>query len=392
MAQTLNSNDPQYLIRDNQYARRNMSSGTTLVKIPKQKHTFMCYLKCNQSAVESVLPNYKQYNDGRVDPSIFGQIEAVDVPSINYEIDEIDQYNRKRLVQKKVNYEPLTIVFYDDGNSNVHSILEGYFRYYYGDARNSDDTRVWNTHDHYDQRVAGSQFGRMLTDKLYPYLENLNLFWFSSGNMVTIWNVFNPLIAGVKYETLNLGDSDISRITMTIQHEGYICRDMTVPYTLASAPNSEWLRQMVQEIGFIGDFANPDFNNIDIRDTKDAYKAWEILNSVMTLYYKYNGRPTAEQVIREALGLANTRVDKTIMQSIKNFSFGSAVTLFGIATQSFPDILAKVTGNVETIASTVSDGAKSIFGGGNSIDAGGEYSSDIQTPEADIDPPESLYI
>ena len=60
-------------------------------------------------------------------------VKSVDLPSYTFDVETMNQYNRKRLVQKKVDYQPVNLVFHDDGSDLVRSMWYNYFSYYYKD-------------------------------------------------------------------------------------------------------------------------------------------------------------------------------------------------------------------------------------------------------------------
>jgi hypothetical protein len=60
-------------------------------------------------------------------------VKTVDLPKYNIESETLNQYNRKRVIQKKINYEPVSIVFHDDGGDVVRNMWYNYYSYYYKD-------------------------------------------------------------------------------------------------------------------------------------------------------------------------------------------------------------------------------------------------------------------
>jgi hypothetical protein len=60
-------------------------------------------------------------------------IKTVDLPKYTVATQTMNQYNRKRVVQTKVDYQPVTITFHDDGGDNARKLWYYYFSYYYKD-------------------------------------------------------------------------------------------------------------------------------------------------------------------------------------------------------------------------------------------------------------------
>jgi hypothetical protein len=60
-------------------------------------------------------------------------VKTVDLPKYNIDNETLNQYNRKRVIQKKINYEPVTLTFHDDGGDTVRNMWYNYMSYYYKD-------------------------------------------------------------------------------------------------------------------------------------------------------------------------------------------------------------------------------------------------------------------
>jgi len=60
-------------------------------------------------------------------------VKTIDLPKYNIQTETLNQYNRKRVVQTKLNYEPVTMTFHDDGGDIVRNMWYQYYSYYYKD-------------------------------------------------------------------------------------------------------------------------------------------------------------------------------------------------------------------------------------------------------------------
>ena len=61
-------------------------------------------------------------------------VKTVDLPKFNIQTETLNQYNRKRIVQTNLEYQPITITFHDDGGDNARKLWYYYYTYYYKDA------------------------------------------------------------------------------------------------------------------------------------------------------------------------------------------------------------------------------------------------------------------
>jgi len=60
-------------------------------------------------------------------------VKTVDLPKYSISNEVMNQYNRKRVIQTKINYEPVTLTFHDDSGDNVRNMWYNYYSYYYKD-------------------------------------------------------------------------------------------------------------------------------------------------------------------------------------------------------------------------------------------------------------------
>lgn len=61
-------------------------------------------------------------------------VKTVDLPKYTIQTETLNQYNRKRVVQTNLEYQPVTITFHDDGGDNARRLWYYYYTYYYKDA------------------------------------------------------------------------------------------------------------------------------------------------------------------------------------------------------------------------------------------------------------------
>tara|TARA_R110000782_G_scaffold50724_3_gene109774 strand:+ start:710 stop:1831 length:1122 start_codon:yes stop_codon:yes gene_type:complete len=96
---------------------------------PRLKFLFHTYFNLNTTAIPS-LNNLVRNGD---DSSIGLSVKTVDLPSYAVSVDTLNQYNRKRLVQNKIEYQPVVITFNDDGGDLIRNLWYSYFSYYFKD-------------------------------------------------------------------------------------------------------------------------------------------------------------------------------------------------------------------------------------------------------------------
>ena len=60
-------------------------------------------------------------------------VKTIDLPKYSIATDTLNQYNRKRVIQTKINYDPINITFHDDYGDLARTLWYNYYSYYYKD-------------------------------------------------------------------------------------------------------------------------------------------------------------------------------------------------------------------------------------------------------------------
>jgi hypothetical protein len=72
-------------------------------------------------------------------------VKNIELPKYRLDVETLNQYNRKRVVQKKIEYQPIRTVFHDDGGDLIRTLWYNYFAYYYKDpSQKYNDTTNTN--------------------------------------------------------------------------------------------------------------------------------------------------------------------------------------------------------------------------------------------------------
>lgn len=206
------------------YVRNNMRLS------PKTKFLYHVVLDVNQNALATLgktvqsLLNKREFNL---------LVETVDLPRFNVETDEKNQYNRKKIVQTRIRYDPVQMIFHDDMAGLTTLLWEAYFRYYYQDpnyaSKNSSgqpDTTI--PQSYYDSLYKGeaSNGYRYGLDngitKNQPFFNSITVNQLYSNNAkpeFTAFTLVNPIIVNMNHDTLNQGDNSFTKNTMRFQYE-----------------------------------------------------------------------------------------------------------------------------------------------------------------------------
>jgi hypothetical protein len=102
---------------------------------PRQKFLFHVFFNINTGQIPALQNIY-----GSDEIATVGlMVKSAQLPSYQISVDTLNQYNRKRLVQNKINYNPVQIVFNDDQGDLIRNMWYNYYSYYYKDPTQQYD-------------------------------------------------------------------------------------------------------------------------------------------------------------------------------------------------------------------------------------------------------------
>lgn len=96
---------------------------------PRFKYLFHVYFNLNTTQI----PELGRIFASGQQSTIGLLVKNFELPRFNIDTETLNQYNRKRVVQKKIEYEPLSLTFHDDGGDLIRTLWYNYYAYYYKD-------------------------------------------------------------------------------------------------------------------------------------------------------------------------------------------------------------------------------------------------------------------
>ena len=112
-------------LRDFQHASKTFRSGN-YQNAPKFKFLFHVYFDLNVPGPQDA--------SGTTANNFGLLVKNVKLPNFTFNTSEMNQYNRKRIIQTKIKYDPVEIAFHDDNRNLITSLWYDYYTYYYNDA------------------------------------------------------------------------------------------------------------------------------------------------------------------------------------------------------------------------------------------------------------------
>ena len=210
---------------------------------PRLKFLFHVYFEINPAV----------YSVGLATGTNFGlAVKTIKLPSYSFATHTMNQYNRKRIVQTKINYDPIDIAFHDDTGNSIRNMWYNYYTYYYKDANKPVITASgrrgpqlptneplnlaadYNSRNLYNNSIAGDADWGYIGDtsapsqtlsnssignSKIPFFKNIQVYGFNQHNFV-LYTLINPLLTRFSHDTYDYstGNGTMTN-TMTIDYE-----------------------------------------------------------------------------------------------------------------------------------------------------------------------------
>lgn len=225
-------------VRDYTHASKTFRSNG-YANAPKFKFLFHTYFKINSEAYDEA----DSQNLGIL-------VKDIKLPAYQFATEVKNQYNRKRIIQTKIKYDPITITFHDDNNNSVNKMWYAYYTYYFKDANkpnvkfagnrgsatpnngvaNATQSNMsdYNINDIYSDDLKGNNdwgyIGETSTpggngQQKVPFFRNITVFGLNQHSFIA-YTLINPIITNFSHDTYNYSENNgIMQNTMTIDYE-----------------------------------------------------------------------------------------------------------------------------------------------------------------------------
>lgn len=144
-------------------------------------------------------------------------VKSADLPSFRASVENKQQYNRKKNVQTRVDYQDCRIAFHDDNTGVTRALLEEYYRYYFVDANKTTNgvDGAYGPRDKYFARVPN--YG-LNNDKRNPFFKSITIYQLARRNWVA-YTLVNPLLTAWDHGSVESSGSEFNENTITVAYE-----------------------------------------------------------------------------------------------------------------------------------------------------------------------------
>jgi len=223
-----------------------------LDQAPKLK--FESWIRFNFNTEDDVKREWvdKYLPEATGSPAIIASlVKNASYPNMDIETDTLNQYNKKRLVQKKINFDPITVVMHDVPHGQTLAFWELYYNYYFRDGRPENETSsgkkikktnidsknpiiAYNEGTEFTDFPSGANGGLLpdtTTHDMFGYvnhksknqlIRSIELFY-SRGGIYSKVILINPKITKFQHDTFDYaGVADTMQLTFSIEYENVV--------------------------------------------------------------------------------------------------------------------------------------------------------------------------
>jgi hypothetical protein len=150
-------------------------------------------------------------------------VKNIDLPKYRIATETVNQYNKKTIVQSKIEYQPISMAFHDDHNNTTIGLWKSYYNYYFVDGKNTSglsipasfgDTKYKKIGTNIDESTAyGMNNGQ--TDPFFRSIEIYQL----NRKQFTAFILVNPVITDFSHDKLDQTQTKLLENNMSIQYE-----------------------------------------------------------------------------------------------------------------------------------------------------------------------------
>ena len=171
------------------------------------KYGFLFYVEFDFNPLITNISNTSAQEMGMI-------VKSATLPKFTIDTKTHNAYNRKNIVQNKINYDSVTIVFHDDQADTVRNFWYDYYSYYYRDPDYADAT--YSASHKYQSRPTfdwgysprpAVGYNNSNSTQPYQYIQSIRIYSLYQKNF-SQYQLVNPIITSFKHGDHANGESN----------------------------------------------------------------------------------------------------------------------------------------------------------------------------------------
>lgn len=183
----------------------------TYALAPRTKFSFYVRIELDPSVTRAPQFTAKHSNE------IGLLVKSADLPK--FTIDQItkNQYNRKKIVYKGINYDPVTINFHDDNTGVINALWAIYYGYYFADRTNPTAAYGATQYQPAGTPISNFRYG-LDNNTTAPLIKSISLYTMSRRRF-NGYTLINPKITSWQHGNVDYSANETLDSTMTVAYE-----------------------------------------------------------------------------------------------------------------------------------------------------------------------------
>jgi len=178
---------------------------------PKLKFQYHVNFSINPQALKSLNFTYRHQQEFNM------LVKTAELPKFSIQTDKLNQYNRRKVTQVKIDYQPVNITFHEDNFNVVRMLWESYYSYYYAD---NDAAKIYGNYNrtamlngNFIKTPYGFDNGSHI-----PFFNNISIYLMARHSWSSA-KLINPVITQFTHDTMNHADSNPAQNSMQLDYE-----------------------------------------------------------------------------------------------------------------------------------------------------------------------------
>lgn len=232
------------------------------------RHNFQGYVNfiLNRDLFASLFGNPTGENEFRT--TISSLIRTAQMPGVQFKTETLNQYNRKKIVNTGVEYDPVNLTVYDTVGNEWLTLLMKYFAYHYMNPRNKNAANnrdvaggvnrfggveeinsFFGKDGIFDSNAAGYN-----TNKTSHFFERIDYVLYHANRGVQ-YSLINPVLTSFKASDIDYSDSGFKSFELGIQYESF---------TVYNKVNFNMTDEDVDRFENVANITGPAFEEADV--------------------------------------------------------------------------------------------------------------------------------
>jgi hypothetical protein len=148
-------------------------------------------------------------------------VSSIDLPKYKATVDIKNQYNRKKRVQTRIDYDEINVKFHDDNTGLTRAMLEEYYKYYFKDGHKNAAVKPIDFGQRDKFRSQVPRYG-LDNDTNGPFFSHIRIYQLARHNWFS-YTLINPILTAWGHDDMEYKDGNSTmENSMTVAYEGVL--------------------------------------------------------------------------------------------------------------------------------------------------------------------------